>query len=175
MSIELVTHLRQAIYSVQAADAHKAADLIERQEARIAKLEQCNAKIGCTNYGLRRQLALAQADNQRLREAVIQMRDNAEEYGQAWARAYVKEYQELLPGSAKEQFDLLGVMQDRMDKVGEALSTPLDTSTIEAIVQKAGEVMRERCTKFVLRNMYSNQSDADAIRALPCVTLEDLK
>lgn len=54
-----------------------------------------------------------------------------------------------------------------------ALSTPSDTSALEAIVKKAGEVMRERCASESCR---SHEYDATkAIRTLPAVTLEDLK
>ena len=59
--------------------------------------------------------------------------------------------------------------------VGKLLDAPSDTSALEAIVKKAGEAMRERCAAYVARNLYTNQNDLDAIRALPGVTLEDLK
>lgn len=36
----------------------------------------------------------------------------------------------------------------------------------EAVVAKAGEVMRERCIEVI---------DCEAIRALPAITLDDLK
>lgn len=56
----------------------------------------------------------------------------------------------------------------------EALDLPTDTSALEATIAKAGEVMRERCAEYVMRNLYSNSDDIDAIRALPGVTLGDL-
>ena len=57
--------------------------------------------------------------------------------------------------------------------VGKLLDAPSDTSSLEAIVKKAGEVMRERCASESCR---SHEYDATkAIRTLPAVTLEDLK
>ena len=123
-------------------------------EARIAKLEQWNAKIGCTNYGLRRQLAVAQADNQRLREALdtYLAANDPSEFGCAC---------DLSVGH------LCGpcFAEKQQCPLREALSTPIDTSALEAIVRQAGEVMRERC----------NRSSVDRIQYLPGVTLEDLK
>lgn len=53
---------------------------------------------------------------------------------------------------------------------------PSDTSALEAIVKKAGEVMRERSINVA----WNNEPDCNGpiemeIRALPAVTLEDLK
>lgn len=54
-----------------------------------------------------------------------------------------------------------------------ALAIQPDDSALEAIVKKAGEVMRERCASESCR---SHEYDATkAIRTLPAVTLEDLK
>lgn len=54
----------------------------------------------------------------------------------------------------------------------QALSLPSDTSALESIIQKAGEVMRERCA--VKADWYSSFV-GERIRALHGVTLEDLK
>src|SRR5574343_137611 len=56
----------------------------------------------------------------------------------------------------------------------QALATKSDTSALEAIVKKAGEVMRERCL-FEADIAYHNKHCCEEIRALPAVTLEDLK
>ena len=53
--------------------------------------------------------------------------------------------------------------------INEALALPQDTSALEALIQKAGEVMRKRC--FAIG--HSNSVDK-SIRALPAVTLKDL-
>jgi len=101
---------------------------------------------------LKEDLALAQADNQRLRELVARYRN------------------ETPPGN---QPHMICTDADK------ALSTPLDTSALEAIVQKAGEVMRERCAKESdpfdeIRSSIATSIE-NAIHALPGVTLEDLK
>lgn len=46
-----------------------------------------------------------------------------------------------------------------------------DTSALEAIVQKVGEVMRERCIRAAQNPMWRTDDD---IRALPPMTLDDL-
>lgn len=67
-------------------------------------------------------------------------------------------------------------------KAVEALSTPSDTSALEAYVTKAGEKMRVNCiTAAGPEDSYQDdwiraKADAcDAIRALPAVTLADIK
>ena len=62
------------------------------------------------------------------------------------------------------------------------LSTPQNTSALEAMIQKAGEVMRERCAveayEWAMAYVVEDTApvgNADAIRALPNVTLEDLR
>lgn len=60
--------------------------------------------------------------------------------------------------------------------VESALAIQPDTSALEAIVKKAGEVMRERSINVA----WNNEPDCNGpiemeIRALPAVTLEDLK
>ena len=68
------------------------------------------------------------------------------------------------------------------DNYSLALSIQPDTSALEAVVKKAGEVMREECiTVAGPEDSYQDdwiraKADAcDAIRNLPAVTLEDLK
>ena len=60
-----------------------------------------------------------------------------------------------------------------LDECDKALAIQPDDSALEAIVKKAGEVMREWCASESCR---SHEYDATkAIRTLPAVTLEDLK
>lgn len=61
---------------------------------------------------------------------LIQMREHAEAYGEAWARAYVKEYRDLLPGAAEEQFRSLNTMQHRLADVADGLVKAYDTIDI---------------------------------------------
>lgn len=60
-----------------------------------------------------------------------------------------------------------------------ALALPTDTSALEAIkaevAAKAGEVMRERCAQSGMLVANNGIETAGAIRAIPVVTLEDLK
>lgn len=62
-----------------------------------------------------------------------------------------------------------------LPEVEQALALPADDTALREMIEKAGEVMRERCAKFVKQNIYSNQTDIEAIRALPGVTLENLQ
>lgn len=57
--------------------------------------------------------------------------------------------------------------------VGKLLDAPSDTSSLEAIVKKAGEVMRERVVETILASAHG--FPMREIRILPAVTLEDLK
>lgn len=57
------------------------------------------------------------------------------------------------------------------------LSAPSDTSALEAMIAKAGEVMREKCEKVCdeIGDSSNGWCCEGAIRAVPGVTLEDLK
>lgn len=143
---------------------------VENENARLTGLNsQLCAKSNSNVIALARaeeQLAIAQADNQRLRAAG----------------------NELALAPHKNDFLL------PINKFLEALATPLDASALEAIVQKAksdqsafdnqlfleeskrlvqkaGEVMRERFRIAECQGWL----DAKFIRALPGVNLEDLK
>ena len=66
--------------------------------------------------------------------------------------------------------------------IGKTIALPQDTSALEAMIQKAGEVMRERCFAACNADKYPNECDKSiaydcrlAIRTLPGVTLGDLK
>ena len=52
---------------------------------------------------------------------------------------------------------------------------PQDTSALEAMIAKAGEVMRQRCAEYAIDHFFRGDEKADEIRSLPGVTLEDLK
>lgn len=118
---------------------------------------------------LRQQLAASQAREQQLREALSLL---SERTG----------YPEKL-GECPEKHILT-----------EAISLPSDTTALEAMIQKAGAVMRERCVEAC--HEYDNRIEAmrdceyqaelagrqagamrsaTAIRALPGVKLDDLK
>lgn len=89
-----------------------------------------------------------------------------------------KEFQSFIDSHEEcEDFDgftaQIVSMDDYHSATGSLEATTSDTSSLEAIVKKAGEVMRERCASESCR---SHEYDATkAIRTLPAVTLEDLK
>lgn len=115
-----------------------------------------NAHLQDENAKLSKQLAAEQAKNVGLRELVEHF-------------ALIDLGRSLLP-------DDFGLWVLRARK---AIATPSDTAALEAIVKKAGEVMRERCAKdcelWESGPVWGHTTAADSIRALPAVTLEDLK
>ena len=62
---------------------------------------------------------------------------------------------------------------------GTALVIPSDTTALNELITKAGEVMRKRCADYCANLLLYGENDehewADRIHALPSVTLEDLK
>lgn len=63
--------------------------------------------------------------------------------------------------------------KDECAKINALLDAPSDDSALEAIVRKAGEVMHEKCImEFLSRTSWYAEK---GMRALPAVTLEDLK
>lgn len=61
-----------------------------------------------------------------------------------------------------------------LDDVTEALAIPTDTTALQAMITKAGEVMRERCAEQEGLCQWSSDM-LGLIRALPPITLDDLK
>ena len=59
----------------------------------------------------------------------------------------------------------------------EVLSTPFTPTTLSAMIAKASEVMRQRAISAgsAINPIYGAGAAIDAIRALPNVTLEELK
>lgn len=118
-----------------------------------------NAHLQDENAKLSKQLAAEQAKN-------VEMR---------------KEFQSFIDSHEEcEDFDgftaQIVSMDDYHSATGSLEATPSDTSVLEAIVKKAGEVMRERSINVA----WNNEPDCNGpiemeIRTLPAVTLEDLK
>jgi hypothetical protein len=72
--------------------------------------------------------------------------------------------------------DEVGYERFNHPEVNKALALPQDTSALEALITKAGEVMRERCVQeWIVALQTPGVTVDDAIRALPGVKLEDLK
>lgn len=142
----------------------QSADIMEQQQKRIAELE---AQLAANNPLLdeaanaidiyENQLAESQALEAVLREALdaVQQVANRSEGIAGWhLNGDLASWDELLP------------------EVEQALSQPTDDSALKAIVQRAGEVMRERCESML---RYQGGFNLDLVHALPGVTLEDLQ
>lgn len=121
------------------------------------------------------------ADNESLRQqlAAIQLREQL--------RAHL----EVIAGKRMCVDNTLG----NVDIAELALALPQDSTALEAMITKAGEVMRERCANYLVSGRYMvlnplqtltaeqhskavrahDTHQSKAIRALPGVTLEDLK
>ena len=117
------------------------------------------SRVGCVNRRLRAELAAEQAKNVKLRE-VLKKTTVALEH--RW---------EVIANRAAPVLE--GVIDEAHSEGIIALATPSDTSALEAIVKKAGEVMRGRCAQSADDNCHF--STCDSIQLLPAVTLEDLK
>lgn len=119
-----------------------------------------NAQDLFTSYqGLEKQLAAAQAREQQLRELIEHAPVSS---GVCCCGDSMDSHQDpmVCGHSPVDQWDwaVFGLLKE----------TP-DTTALEAMIAKAGEVMRERCADSTPHIL----CDA-TIRALPCVTLEDL-
>lgn len=138
----------------QAAELEAARAEIERLKTVPMKYRRMafNAHLQDENAKLSKQLAAEQAKNAGLREVLR----SAEDY--------------MFGPTAWEPEDEALFLK----ALTEALSTPSDTSALEAIVKMASEVMRKKCADASI-DLYSERSTFEAIHALPGVTLEDLK
>lgn len=122
-------------------------------EYRSASLEEVIRAVD-SEMELREQLAAEQAKNVELREEFQSFIDSHEEC---------------------EDFDgftaQIVSMDDYHSATGALEASPSDTSALEAIVKKAGEKMRERIRIAGTQGWLNKE----VIRALPGVTLDDLK
>lgn len=149
-----------------------------------AKYVAREVKYEETIVDLRKQLAEKDAENR-----LIML--NLTQCGEQLAATQAREVQlrEVI-GKAKEGIVQWHVPENRyaaLDAINEALALPQDTTALEAMIAKAGEVMRElAATACTDRSTgtdtddfnewdHCNYSCAEEIRALPGVTLEDLK
>ncbi len=103
-------------------------------------------------------IAASQAREQQLREAL---------------QTYVDEHEEC---TDPDDWMAMTCSIEAHHVADEAISLPSDTTALEAMIAKAGEVMRERCVSVTTKIMTGGlDAYGNAIRALPGVTLEDLK
>lgn len=113
------------------------------------------------------QLAASQAREAQLREALEDANDFVERHSNRWDGINGKHPYTVFESSRK------------------ALALPQDTIALEAMIAEAGEVMRERCSDSAHAEMDEQYTDSspwyaaracrEAIRDIPCVTLEDLQ
>lgn len=155
--------------------------LLEELEAARAEIENVQLVSQLhydANLSLRQQLAAEQAKNAGLRRAFIGLMQvvprDVNCGNMHHKRKDQHEYDETCP--------VVSRYAEAIEQADKVLATPSDTSALEAIVKKAGEKMRENCiTAAGPEDSYQDdwiraKVDAcDAIRALPAVTLEDLK
>ncbi len=129
----------------------------------------------------RQQLAVAKAENDSLRKANLECVEYFNEAQKDLAASQARE-QKLLNhiALALEFCDMPAF--SIAENLANALALPQDTSALEAVVAKAGEMMRERCAveayEWAMAYVVEDTApvdNADAIRAIPAVTLEDLR
>ena len=142
-------------YAAKSSDVYPGVHVVPlyaRPDQRVAELKQENAQLRfaladteALELGTAERLALAQADNQRLREFAQKISEQIPEKPDYWSSC--------------------GQCSNNADEAEDLIAQSQDVSALEAIVQKAGEVMRERC----------NRSSVDRIQYLPGVTLGDLR
>lgn len=131
--------------------------------------------------GLRQQLAAKDAEIDRLRS----IESIAREYGIIGFVDIEQIHNQLEASQAREQQyreALENILRHPEYAAGcayyarNALALPQDATALEAIVQRAGEVMRERCAQEAWnREPEFNGPLETEIRILPGVTMDDLK
>lgn len=140
------------------------------KEIEQLKSENRDACMGLNDYYFGQQLAASQAREVQLREALEDANDFVERHSNRWDGINGKHPCTVVESSRQ------------------ALALPQDTTALSAMIAKAGEVMRGQCVDVIgpygktryLSSYEEGCEDTKAgidteIRALPGVTLEDLK
>ena len=148
------------IVSLRQQLAEKDAE-IERlkEEVRVTKEEDFPRKAEAVANNWRIKLAASQLREQQLREALdaVQQVANRSEGIAGWhMNGDIASWDSILP------------------EVEQALALPADATALREMIEKAGEVMRERC----VIELYKRDDEfitERAIRAIPGMTLEDLQ
>lgn len=189
-----IESLRQQLATANAEIAHwKNNHATEVRRARILKertdmpIERVQAyERWCLdlaeNAALRQQLDEKDAEIERLKTVPMkyrrmafnaQLQDENRELGKQLAASQLQntQLQEALGFAEDCWFCEQTLTESVLTKMRHAIALPVDTSTLEALIAKAGEVMRERCmTQAVAGGIY-----AFSIRAIPGVTIGDLQ
>ena len=124
-----------------------------------------------------------EAENRKLRLDCLSAETQAQEHWEAAAAAQAREQQLREALTYTQQATCLAA-DDAPDSpigklyavVSSAVEQPTDTTALQALIQRAGEVMRDRIVANLLQCGALAEGDyLNAIRALPSVTLEDLR
>ena len=138
---------------------------LAEKDAEIARLRKEQEQYGPDKVAIQKQ-AWVEADRQR---QINELRQQL-----AASQTKKRQLREAIGICMKEiesWYDEVGYDRFNHPEVNKALALPQDTSALEAVVQRAGEVMRER----VMRARGNGQLYPVEIHALPGVTLEDLR
>src|SRR5574343_795563 len=162
MSKELIERLRSEWRKPEnkPSEMCEAADRIEQLEAENAELDKIARDCTSGYEAALIELAASQAREQQLREFSLDQ----------W---WYKELQQIAEESGVVHLSLdakraiIGVVSNLLEKI----ESGSDTTALEAMIQKAGEVMRERCATLI--DYDCSLKGGKVIRALPNVTLED--
>lgn len=121
------------------------------------------------------QLAASQAENESLRRANKECVEYFNEAQKDLAASQAREQQYrralVIADNAGDDEWHPYTPEQAKTAIGKTIALPQDTSALEAMIQKAGEVMRER----VMQARGKGQLYPMDLRALPGVTLEDLR
>ena len=158
MSKDLIKRLRDSTYLQFPSMAVESAYRIEQLEAENAALRaelddvkqvQFPRKLEAVVDGWRKKLAASQACEQQLK-GVFKNLSELDYSGSLW------------------MLNLRAILRELID-------LPSDTTALEAIIAKAGEVMRERIVANLLRcGALADGDYLNAIRALPAVALDNV-
>lgn len=137
----------------------------EEDMRQIQRLQMALAYTEALELGTAERLAAANAEIARLKANSVKRTHELLDGIIAQAASQLREQQ------LREALDRIGITSlDARQIADDALAIHTDTSDLEAVIQKAGEVMRERCLEHV-----GLLSENQSIRAIPDVTLEDLR
>lgn len=155
---------------------------LAEKDALISRLQFALADTETLELGTAARLAAAESREQQLREAVglwIGIATNCSiESGCCHCGDSMENHASPFSCGHSPVDMADSAVYNAIKKSDEAISLPSDTTALEAMIAKAGEVMRKQCVdlcdRFAAREMHPAEC-AGAIRALPGVTLEDLK
>lgn len=194
---ETIESLRRELENERARDIHSCGPDCTRsgcvnrrlrKELAEARQEIADRKADCetghdqdeaTIAELRRQLVEKHVEVKRLKQShleemsavQIRLAENKDQLAASQARE--QQFRELL-SNCIVPFANATMVKIAKWRVEEAFALPNDTTALQSMVAKAGEVMRERAHSAML-DLKPWDHRGEIIRALPAVTLDDLK